>query len=100
MAAMTTPHTDLPYTPGPWQWVGSILLPVDPDPERSAVYTILSREGGCGFVGKPTSEVVDELAADDLLIAAAPQMYELLCKLADLAGLRVEVSALIKRIWS
>lgn len=38
------------HTPGPWAWADDYTLcPVDPDPARSAVHTIISPEGAYGF---------------------------------------------------
>lgn len=63
------------HTPGPWQWDGHTLRPVEPDPSKSHVYSILDADGGYGFFGRDDiSEVLAELDADRALIAAAPEL--------------------------
>jgi hypothetical protein len=67
------------HTPGPWQWDGDYTLrPVNPDPERSALHTIISPDGPFGFVQTATADVFPEFEADKLLIAAAPELLEAL----------------------
>lgn len=67
------------HTPGPWQWDGDYTLrPVNPDPEHSALHTIISPDGPFGFVQTATADVFPEFEADKLLIAAAPELLEAL----------------------
>lgn len=68
------------HTPGPWHWEngGNRLAPVNVDPSRSAVHSILDADGGYGLLGKPNDEVLAELDADRALIAAAPELLEAL----------------------
>jgi hypothetical protein len=69
------------HTPGPWQWDGDYTLrPVNPDPSRSALHTILSPDGPYGFVQTSTADVWPEFEANKRLIAAAP---DLLVELQD-----------------
>ena len=62
------------HTPGPWVWNGNTLRPEKPDPDRSAVYSILDAEGGYGFLGSDWRETGAELDADRVLIAQAPDL--------------------------
>lgn len=64
------------HTPGPWHWPhdSNDLCPVDPDPTRSAVSSILTAEGGYGFLGSSNADTLAELDADRRLIAAAPDL--------------------------
>ena len=73
------------YTPGPWQWSGNTLEPVDKDPSRSAVYSILDREGGFGFMASNHQDTCAELEANYALIAVAPEMFEILKVVARVA---------------
>lgn len=68
------------HTPGPWHWPheSNDLCPVNPDPSRSAVSSILTADGGYGFLGSSTADTLAELDADRQLIAAAPTMLEAL----------------------
>ena len=68
------------HTPGPWHWPNdsSELCPVDPDPDRSAVSSILHADGGYGFLGRANSETLAELDANRRLIAAAPELLDAL----------------------
>lgn len=66
------------HTPGPWAWDGDYTLrPVDPDPDRSAVHTILSPDGPYGFVQSVGADVDAEFQADQRLIAAAPELLDI-----------------------
>ncbi len=72
------------HTPGPWHWDGNTLLPVHPDFNRSDVHSILSADGGYGFLGSKHSDTQRELEADRVLIQAAPQLLKALqCLLRD-----------------
>ena len=62
------------HTPGPWQWEGHTLAPVNRNPDTSAVHSILDAEGGYGFLGSDHKQTLAELDADRLLIAAAPDL--------------------------
>jgi len=67
------------HTPGPWHWRdGYRLEPVNQDYTKQAVSSILDREGGHGYVGRPVEETLAELDADFALIAAAPELLEVL----------------------
>jgi len=72
------------HTPGPWFWDGNTLKPLNPDPERSAVYSILDADGGFGFLGSDRRATLAELDADRALIARAPDLLELLLEALDL----------------
>ena len=71
------------HTTGPWVWNGNTLRPEKPDPDRSAVYSILDAEGGYGFLGSDWRETGAELDADRVLIAQAPDLLAMLRKLVD-----------------
>lgn len=71
------------HTPGPWLWDGHTLMPAQPDPDRSAVHSILDAEGGFGFLGSDMHQTCAELDADRLLIAAAPDLLHALQRLHD-----------------
>lgn len=62
------------HTPGPWIWHGDTLRAAQPDPAASAVHSILSAEGGYGFIASKPADTLAELEADRHLIAAAPDM--------------------------
>ncbi len=64
------------HTPGPWRWEGRTLRPASPDPERSAVHSILDADGGYGFICSDLEETLAELDADRRLIVAAPMLLE------------------------
>ena len=71
------------HTPGPWVWNESqhYLSPANPDPERSAVHTILDvGYGGTGFIGSDPAATSRELAANYALIRAAPDLYDAVVK--------------------
>jgi len=71
------------HTPGPWEWVrgSNELRPVNPDPNHSAVASILYAEGGFGFIGSSNAASLAELDADRVLIAAAPDLLQALARL-------------------
>ncbi len=69
------------HTPGPWLWDGHTLMPAQPDPDRSAVHSILDAEGGYGFMCGDVRQTCAELDADRVLIAAAPELLEALQRL-------------------
>ena len=71
------------HTPGPWVWQGCTLRPADPDPARSAVHSILERDGGYGFLGSDHRATLAELDADYALIARAPMLLAILQRLVD-----------------
>lgn len=73
------------HTPGPWHWPhdSNDLCPVNPDPYRSAVSSILTADGGYGFLGSSTADTLAELDADRRLIAAAPELLEALREAMD-----------------
>jgi hypothetical protein len=75
--------TQAPHTPGPWVWDGNTLRPANPDPDHSAVYSILDAEGGYGFLGSDWRATGAELDADRALIAKAPDLLAMLRKIAD-----------------
>lgn len=77
------------HTPGPWAWSesGHTLHPVTPNPNTSSIHTIISSDGGeCGYLGSSVRKTVDELDADKLLIAAAPDLISVLCELQESAS--------------
>jgi hypothetical protein len=69
------------HTPGPWIWVDNTLRAETPDPETSAVHSILDRDGGYGFLGRSQKDTLRELDADYPLIQAAPTALEALQQL-------------------
>lgn len=69
------------HTPGPWHWDGNTLMPVNPDPSKSHVHTILDADGGYGFLGSANAKTLAELDADRALLAAAPDLLEALQQL-------------------
>lgn len=71
------------HTPGPWVWDGNTLRPQNPDPDHSAVHSILDAEGGYGFLGSDWRVTGAELEADRALIARAPALLAILRKLVD-----------------
>jgi hypothetical protein len=67
------------HTPGPWAWDGYSLRAVEPNPDGSAVHTILDAENiGWGYLESAPANTSAESAANLALIAAAP---DLLCAL-------------------
>jgi hypothetical protein len=83
------------FTPGPWAWGGDFTLrPVNPDPTRSAVHTILSPDGCFGFVDSDPAATLAEAERDRRLIAAAPELldalrmaHRLILRVAEAEGL-------------
>lgn len=73
-------------TPGPWRWRGNTLEPETKDPDRSAVFSILDRDGGYGFLGSKPGDTTLELGADYALIAAAPELLKALKVLVENAN--------------
>jgi len=69
------------HTPGPWHWHDNTLEPVEKDPSRSAVFSILDYDGGYGFLGSDHKATSAELDADRRLIAAAPDLHAALHQL-------------------
>ena len=65
-----------PHTPGPWAWHDRhTLRPETPNPGASAVHTIISSDGReCGYLGSDFRQTLAELDADQVLIAAAPEL--------------------------
>ena len=70
-------------TPGEWAWDDGFntLRPVTPNPEASAVHTILSPAGPFGYLGKPSQAVDAEMAANYWAIQAAGEMLKELQRL-------------------
>jgi hypothetical protein len=68
------------HTPGPWEWDGDYTLrPANPRPELHTVHTILSPDGETfGFMEADYKDVLAENAANKLLMAASPDMLEVL----------------------
>lgn len=69
------------HTPGPWEWDGHNLRPVEPnpayEPERYAVHTILAAEHiGWGFLCSNYEQTRTESDANQLLIAACPDLLD------------------------
>jgi hypothetical protein len=87
-AALTPRHT-----PGPWKWDGRALVPVNPDPARNAVHTIVVDDGGSGFLGADRAATQAELDADLALIAAAPELLAALEALRNASCIALEGSA-------
>lgn len=79
--APATQATNASYTPGPWIWDDNRLMPAQPDPDRSAVHSILDANGGYGFIGSDWRDTCAELDADRSLIAAAPDLLHALQRL-------------------
>jgi hypothetical protein len=69
------------HTPGPWIWADHRLTPAQPDPDRSAVHSILDADGGYGFIGSDWRNTIAELEADRRLIAASPDLLHALQRL-------------------
>lgn len=87
---LTPPSTT--YPPGPWHFECHSLCPVWPDPERSAVRTILEAESmGCGFADSDPAATSAELAADHRLIVAAPMLFEELHRVRDVLQLALRI---------
>lgn len=72
--------TAVKHTPGPWVWDGEYTLrPADPRPTLHTVHTILSPDGETfGFMNADHKDVLAENAANKVLMAAAPDMLEVL----------------------
>ena len=68
------------HTPGPWAWdeSGNYLCPVDGDPSKSSVHTILSPDGTYGYLGSDFKKTQGEGEANRALIAAAPDLLDAL----------------------
>lgn len=65
------------HTPGPWQWDHYVLLPVELDPDKHAINTILIAEHtGFGFLDSNLDAGLAENDANLALIAAAPQLLD------------------------
>lgn len=65
------------HTPGPWVWIDHSLRPANPDPEHSAVHTIVEAESiGVGFVCSDWRTTIAESDSNKALIAAAPQLLD------------------------
>lgn len=70
------PTSTATHTPAPWAWHGYALRAVTPDPEGSAVQTILEVEScGNGYPASDHTATRAELDADHRLIAAAPALH-------------------------
>lgn len=68
-----------PFTPGPWHWDGRCLLPDVPNPDGSAVHTILDSEGDTyGYLMSDWRATHAESEGNHRLIAAAPELLEAL----------------------
>ena len=73
-AAASTAATT--HTPGHWAWHGYSLRAVTPNPEGSAVHTILEMEcSGSGYLASDLAATTAELDADHRLIVAAPVLH-------------------------
>ena len=70
-------------TPGAWAWDEDFntLRPVTPNPEASAVHTILSPDGPRGYLGKDSASVNAEMVANYWAIQAAGEMLKELQRL-------------------
>ncbi|WP_454825361.1 hypothetical protein [Paraburkholderia xenovorans] len=69
--------SDLKHTPGPWKFEGHFLRPVEPDPQRHAVHTIMEAETfGWGFCGSDHAKTRVEDDANILLIEACPDLLD------------------------
>jgi len=77
------------YTPGPWAWneSRSSLCPVNPDPNRSAVHTILSPDGPYGFLCGNNAETMSESEGNFRLIESAPLLLQALQNCAAVLAL-------------
>ena len=64
------------FTAGPWAWDESrwTLRPLNPDPSRSAVHTILGPDGPVGFLGSDHRATLAEAEGNFRLIELAPQL--------------------------
>lgn len=73
------------HTPGPWAWDDNLraLCPVNFDPERSAVHTILTNDGTYGFLGSDHKATEAEYRACCRVIAAAPSLLDELIRLVQ-----------------
>ncbi|MFA7278612.1 MAG: hypothetical protein WC100_00790 [Sterolibacterium sp.] len=67
------------HTPGPWMWEGYTLKPEIPNPDGSAVHTILQAETmAWGYVMSNLDATCVESDANQRLIAAAPELLDAL----------------------
>lgn len=71
------------HTPGPWAWTGNTLHPVNRDPARGAVHTILTDYGPYWFEDADDAAFDAEIAADRALIEAAPLLLAALVRARD-----------------
>ena len=64
------------FTAGPWAWdeSRSTLRPLNPDPSRSAVHTILGPDGPVGFMDSDHRATLAEAEGNFRLIELAPQL--------------------------
>ncbi|RQZ14040.1 hypothetical protein DIE15_19185 [Burkholderia sp. Bp9031] len=68
---------ELRHTPGPWVWDNYCLRPAVAEPDVSAVHTILEAEWlGWGYLGSDQNQTSAESAANQVLIAASPDLFD------------------------
>lgn len=65
------------FTPGPWKWDGISLVPVNPNPERQAIHTIveLGEWSGTGYVQAKLDDCRAEDERNLLLLQHAPDLF-------------------------
>lgn len=73
------------HTPGPWHWKGYALEPVNPDPAKHHVHTILEAKTiTWGFYVGDYEKSIQEGDANQRLIAAAPELLASVNELFDM----------------
>lgn len=87
---MTAPQINTHHTPGPWSWDEAhySLLPASPRAtDVVVILEIASQNGRVTLKPRlPRAQTKRELAANDALIAAAPDLYVVLAELEESAG--------------
>jgi hypothetical protein len=64
------------HTPGPWIWDGHTLSPGFPNPDGSAIHTILAAEFiGWGYFDSDPERTNAESHQNQAVIAAAPDLF-------------------------
>ena len=67
------------HTPGPWHWDGRPLIPDVPNPDGSAVHTILDSDGNTyGYLMSDWRATSAESEGNRRLIAASPDLLDAL----------------------
>lgn len=71
------------FTPGPWEWDGLFLKPVQADPDAQSIHTILElgEWSGTGYLAADRTKRQAEDQANLKLIVQAPMLYTALDRL-------------------